>query len=809
MDTLIQDLRFGIRMLLQKPGFTIVALIALALGIGANTAIFSVVNTILIRPLPYTESDKLVWIWEENPASDIKREPASGPNFTDWKNQNSVFENMTGFTKYNPILTESGEPERITGTIVSSSFFDVLKAQAAMGRTFLPEEDQKGKDKVVVLSQGLWQRRFGADPKILGNSIKLNGNSFTVVGIMPPSFENPLPGEQTKAELWVPIGFDLTKMGRRGDFLNVIGRLKPGISIEQARAELKTIAGRLEQQYQSTNAGWSVTVLSLHERFVGDVKPALIVILGAVGFLLLIACANVANLLLSRATARQKEIAIRNALGAGRSRIIRQLLTESLILSIAGGAIGLLLALWGVEALVAFSPGNIPRIDKVTLDNRVLGFTLGISFLTGVLFGLIPALHASRSDLNEALKEGGRSSTEGIKRNKIRNMLVVSEIALALVLLIGSGLMVKSFLKLQQVNPGFNPDNLLTMQFTLPRSKYKETHQLQAFYQQLIEKVKSVPGIQNAAVVGTVPLSGGGDVLSFNIEGRPLPPLDKGLDSESQVISSEYFSTMGIKLLKGRYFTEQDTKDSQKVAIINEAMAKRYWPGEDPIGKRITQDDPLNTTNWLSIVGIVEDVKHNTLDEVTYPQMYEIYTQRVKPNLCLVAKTTGDPLNLASAIRGEVQSLDKDQPLYNVKSMESLLSSSIAGHRFNTFLIGIFAAIALILTAVGIYGVISYSVNQRTNEIGIRMALGAQQNDVFKLIVGQGLKLALLGVAIGLAGAFTLTRVLYSLLFGVSTTDLITFTVVPIIIVAVALIASFIPARRATKVDPTIALRYE
>ena len=808
MENLFRDLRYSIRVLLGKPGFTVIAVITLALGIGANTAIFSAVNAILLRPLPYTEPERLVWIWEHNLASDIQQEPISFPNFSDYREQNQVFENVAAFARWQPILTTAGEPERILADQVSASLFSTLRVEAAEGRTFLPEEDQPGKNRVAILSHGLWKRRFGSDKKIVGEMITLNGIPFTVVGVMPEQYRHSDPGARKPVELFVPLGLSANTAHRRLDILNVIARLKPSISIDQARAEMETISARLDQQYPETNAGWGVTVIPLHERFIGDVRPAMLLLLGAVAFLLLIACANVANLLLVRAMSRQKEIAIRKALGASRSRLIRLLLTESVLLSLAGGVVGSLLAFLGINILIALSPGNIPRIGEARLDMLALGFTLGVSLLTGIIFGLAPAVEASIPDLNESLKEGGKNPSQGASNGRMRSLLMVSEVSMALILMICAGLMIKSFLRLQQVNAGFNPEGVLTVELALPGSKYREPHQALSFYNEVVRRVESLPGVQAVATVSTVPLGNNVSVLNLEIEGRPQLSLDHVIGAESQIVSPSYFRAMSIPLLKGRLFTDQDVEDVPGVIVINDEMAARYWPNEEVIGKRISLED-AKTGPFLTVIGVVGNVHQVTLDSEPYPQMYQAYSQNPAWGATLVVRTASDPIGLISSVRAQVSSIDIDQPLYNVRTMEQVFSESISRQRFNTLLIGLFTVVALALAAVGIYGVISYSVSHRSHEIGIRMALGAQQRDILKMIIEYGLKLALIGVAIGLVAAFVLTRVMTSLLYGVSAIDPLTFAISAIILIGVALLGCYIPARRATKVEPMIALRCE
>lgn len=808
METLYQDIRYAVRMLTKKPGFTAAALIALALGIGANTAIFSVVNAILLRPLAYNAPDRIVAFWENNLPNDIKKESTSGPNFTDWKDQAESFEAMAAFHRTSAILSGDSEPERIQGSAVTDGFFSVLKVDPALGRVFLPDEMQPGKNRVVILSDGMWRRRFGSDQNIIGKAVTLNGNPYTVVGVMPPYFRNPRPDPRQPTELWMPVSVDLTKRGRRSDFLSVIARMKPDVSIEQARSEMNTIVGRLEEQYTNANAGWTVEIIPLHERFVGDVKLAMFVLLGAVCFLLLIACANVANLLLARAAAREKEIAIRTALGAARRRLVQQLLTESVALALLGGGIGLLLAVWGIELLTSLGPESIPRINEVSLDRSVLAFTLTVSLVSGIVFGLVPALQASKANLNDALKEGGRSGAESTRGRRARNVLAISEIALSFVLLIGAGLMLKSFINLEQVNPGFNPARVLTLNLSLPSSKYPDgTPATAGFYKQLFEQVASLPGVESVAAIDSLPLTGS-SVLSFSVEGRPLPPPDKVEDAEVCVITPDYFRALGIPLMNGRPFADQDSENAPAVTLISSTMARRYWPDEDPIGKRITLSNP-QTGPWLTIAGIVGDVHQSTLDAEPYPEMYLAFAQNQRRSMSLVVRASVDPLKLVPAVRSKIGALDKDQPLYNVRTLDQILSESVARPRFNMLLIGIFAVIAIVLAAVGIYSVMSYSVTQRTHEIGIRMALGAQTGEVLRLVVRQGMTVALTGVGLGFGAALLLTRLMASLLFNVTATDPLVFVAISVVLVGVALGACLIPARRAMKVDPMVALRYE
>jgi putative ABC transport system permease protein len=808
MRILWQDIRYGVRALLRSPGFAFVAVVALALGVGANTAIFSVVKAVLLKPLPYPESQRLVWLREVNPSNDIPDEPASAPNYNDWRTDARSFEGVAAYTDTAMTLTGEGEPERIPAAATSANFFRVLGVAPALGRDFQPEEEAAGKNRVVVISHGLWRRRFGANRNVIGQTLSFGGNPYTVVGVAPPDFKNPVPGAKA-AELWLPIAFNFDESRRRSDFLSVFARLKPGATVEQARAEMSGIGARLARDYPTTNAGWGVSVVSLHERVVGDVRPALLVLMGVVGFLLAIACANVANLLLARSTARRQEIAVRSALGAGRWRLVRQFLTESVLLALAGGGLGLLLAAWGIELLVSFSPGNIPRLDEVGLDTGVLLFTFGVSLATGCLFGLLPALQASKTDLSVSLKEGGsRGATAGQRASRLRSALVVSEIAIAVVLLAGAGLMIRSFAAIRDVDPGFRPDRILTSDFSLPAARYKEDAQIVSFFEQLTARAAALPGVERVALVSAIPFSGG-DIAGFAIDGRPAPPPEQVLDAEYRVVSPDYFDVMGIPVVRGQAFTERDRAGVPAVTVINETMARRYWPGEDPIGKRINLGDPAAGGVWRTVVGVVRDIRNESLDKEPYPQMYAPEAQFTRRQLTLVARTSGDPTALVPALRRELTSLDKDLPLYNVRTMEQVLADSVARRRFQMFLIAAFAGLGLLLAAVGIYGVISYSVAQRRHEIGVRMALGARAPDILRLVVGQGLGLALAGVGAGLVFALALTRVMSTLLYGVSASDPLTFAGVALALLGVALAACLVPARRATKVDPMVALRYE
>ncbi len=805
MNTLLQDLRYGARMLFKNPGFTVVAVLALTLGIGATTAIFSVVNSVLLKPLPYPDSEQLVFLSESHPM--IAGMSISYPNYNDWRAQNEVFENIGVYRRQNYNLTGTGEPERLTGGMMSADMFAALRVNAMRGRVFTSDDDKPDATPVVVLSYGLWQRRFGGDPGILDQQLTLNGRSYTVIGVMSPDYQFP-----ARVELWTPVGLSAKAPGweSRGNHPGLYGiaRLKPGVTLEQARANMESVAVNLEKQYPDSNTGNRVSITPALEAFVGDVRPAMRVLLGVVALVLLIACANVANLLLARATSRQKEMAIRTAMGASRWRIVRQLLTESILLSFAGGGLGLLLASWGVKLIIAISPNSIPRAREIGVDNRVLVFTIAIAALTGIIFGLVPALQASKPDLNETLKDAGRGSTG--RRHVLRNALVVAEVMMTMMLLVGAGLMIRSFYRLQQVDPGFNADNLLTFNVTLPTEKYKEEAQQVAFFEQLADRLRQLPGVEVVGVSSGLPLGNNGWQTSFVIDGQPPPDPGKTPLTEAALATPDYFRAMGITLLKGRNFTDADTKDTPRVTLIDEEFARRYWPDEDPIGKRlrIGGNNPNNPTT--EIIGVVRRVKMDGLKQDSdRVQSYFAFRQQAGNGMAITIKTTGDPMALATAAREQVLAIDPNQPIANLNSMQKLRADSIAPERLNLMLFSSFAVVALVLASVGIYGVMSYSVTQRTHEIGIRMALGAQPRNVLGMVVRQGMVLTIAGLALGLGGALLATRLMASLLFGVSATDPLTFIAIPLLLAGVALGACFVPARRATKVDPMIALRYE
>ena len=812
MNTLLQDIRFGLRMLLKSPTVSIVATIALALGIGANTAIFSVVNAVLLRPLPFPDPDSLVSIFETDQRRGYNRGSHSYPNFFDLREQNTVFDRVASYYSGDFIMTGGGEPARLQGAVVTADLFPLLGVAPLHGRTFTTEEDKPSTSgRVVILSQQLFQRRFNSDPSILNQTITLAGRPFTVVGVMPATFEFPIQNDPV--DLWTTIAGDAEGKtpvtGQRGaHFLRVIARLKPGVSEDQAQSEVTAIAARLEQQYPDQNTNKSLRTESALSAMVGSVRPALFIMLGAVACVLLIACANVANLLLARATSRHKEMAIRAALGASRIRVIRQLLTESVLLSLAGGACGLLLAVWWSDLLIALGKEDIPRAVEVAIDRRVLGFTIGVSVLTGLIFGLVPAFHSSKTALVESLKEGGRGTGEGARRNPARSVLVIAELAIALVLLVCAGLLIQSLWRLQNVNSGLQSQNVMTFNVALPEIKYNYAKQSQ-FFVDLKARLETAPGVQSVSSVYPLPLSGDRFSISFQIDGRPVPEKDEP-SGDFFTTGVGYFRTMGIPILKGRDFDQNDRHGSTPVIIITDTFARQHFPNEDPIGKRIhpgISSIEGEDSTMREIVGVVGDVRNRELNTEPRPAFYVPQTQIPFSQMAMVVKTNNEPQSLISGVTKDVAGMDPDLPLFGVRTMEEYLSASVATPRFNTTLLSIFAAVALVLTVVGLYGVMSYSVAQRTNEIGIRIALGAQGRDVLMMIVKQGSKLILIGLAIGLLGAIAVTRLMESLLFGVTAKDPLTFAAVAMLLAIVALLACYVPAWRATKVDPMEALR--
>jgi putative ABC transport system permease protein len=804
MKTLFQDLRYGARMLMKTPGFTVAAVLTLALGIGANTAIFSIVNSVLLKPLPYPNADRLMTIWENHTARNgPEREWTSPTGFEDWRDQTKSFDHVVALQNWQPTLTGDGDPEQLVGALVSHDTFAMLSASPVLGRTFRPEEDQRGVESVVVISHGLWERRFGKDPSLVGRKILLNNESRLVIGVMPAGFNFPII---PNVDVWRPIQPALSPRCQRGCItVRVMARLKPEVTEAQARAELNAIASRVEQQFPDTNLKVGANLVPLHEFLVGAVKTPMLVLLAAVGFVLLIACANVANLLLARSAGRVTEIAIRASLGAGRRRIARQLLSESLLLSAIGGVAGLLLSYWLIDLLINFSPQGTPRLEEIGLDRRALGFTLAVAILTGLLFGTAPIWQLLKMDLNQALRDGGKGARVAQSSRRALSALVVAEVALALMLLAGAGLLIRSFIRLQSVDPGFNPRNLLTAIVRLPSASYDDS-KVRDFYGQLLDRVRTLPGAQSAAAVSSLPLAGYDTDNSFVIEGRPAPPPDQQPVAWMSSVDHDYFRTMGMRLVAGRGFTELDNENSPKVAVISEATARRHFPNENPIGKRIGNGRP---DGWIEIVGVTADVKHFALNQDARVSIFRPFRQRPSRLMFIVTRTTPAPSSLTPALRGVVAEMDRNLAVSGVSSMEEIMSQSIGQERFTLLLLGVFAALALLLSMAGIYGVMSYAVAQRTREIGVRMALGAESGGVLRLVIGQGMRLALIGVGIGLLASLALSRLMKTMLYGVSAADPLTFLLVGALLALVALVACYVPARRASQVDPMVALRCE
>ncbi|MGH9840624.1 MAG: ABC transporter permease [Blastocatellia bacterium] len=827
MNTLWQDLRYGARMLMKNPGFALVAVITLALGIGANTAIFSVVNAVLLRPLPFAEPERLAAIGgtdARNPGVTEVEDSSSYPDFFDWRQRNQSFEALAVYHSATFTMTGNDAPAHLSGQVVSAELLNLLRAKPYLGRVFTRADEKVGGEgasnnasRAAVISYASWQKRFGADPHVIGRAVTLDRKQFQIVGVVKPGFQFPIQADPV--EIWVTLAADSESANgkkpvteRRGyRMLHAVGRLKTGVSFGQAQAEMKLLAANLEKEYPDHNTNQGIILFPLHGNLVGEYRKSLLVVFAAVGCVLLIACANVANLMLGRATARYKEIAVRTALGAGRARIVRQLLTESVLLSLSGGLLGVLLAWWGMEALIRFIPENLPRLSEIALDRWALGFTFVVSLLTGISFGIAPALQASKVDLIEAMKDGARGASSGSGKARLRGALIVAEVAIALILLVGAGLLVQTFVKLQRVDLGFDVHNVLTATVELPEAQYAKPEQKITFYQRLQERVRALPGVAQASAILPVPISDNDAGGGFEIEGRPAAAGDEP-HADMRWANLDYFSTMKIPLLAGRDFTAQDSLKSTPVVIINQSLAKTYFPNEEPIGKRLELPfgDGTGTTKF-QIVGVVRDVKHQTeLGHEYSPELYMPYAQLpFLGQMSLVVRTQGAPGGLAKAIQNEVAALDREIVLSDVKTMEQYLGNAVAQPRFSALLFGLFAVIALLLAAIGLYSVMAYTVTQRTHEVGIRLALGAQTGSVLKLMIAQGMKLTLIGVAVGLAGAFALTRLMKSLLFGVNATDPVTFVVIATLLMSVALLACWIPARRATTVDPMVALRCE
>jgi putative ABC transport system permease protein len=825
MDTLLQDLRFAVRTFLKRPVPSLVAVLTLALGIGATTAIFSVVDAVLLSPLPFPEPDRLAIVWASNPPLAAKvgfpdKLPVSPGAFYDWKKDAGSFEKLAMMTADRAALTGEGEPEMLGVVRVTGEFFQVLGTSAAVGRTLQPGDDEPGKASTVVLSHGLWRRRFGADPNVVGKKVLLAGEPMTVVGVMPAEFAFPRGAEMPSGygftkepDAWLPISLTQEERVFRGNHSHLaIGRLKPGVSLEAARAEMTTISQRLQQAHPE-DQGWGSRPDPLAEQMVGDVRPGLLILLGAVGVVLLIACVNVANLSLAQALTRQKEIAVRTAMGAQRGRLIRQLLTESVLLSAFGGALGLIVAFWGLRAFAAWLPANIPVPVEIAVDVRILAFTCGVILITGILAGLVPALQTTRPDLSKTLREGTRGNSAAAPSRWIRSGLVVVEVAFAAVLVIAAGLLIRSFARVTSVDPGFRTENVLALEVILPSSKYAR-EQRAAFQNRVLERLEAIPGVVAAGGVSNMPMSGEENIESLNIEGRPAPKPEDFPLADFRSATPGYFEATGIRLVRGRAFDARDTDKSPFVAVIDETMVKAYWPNEDPVGKRFRLGPPepepgAEPEPWVTIVGIVGNVRHSGLHIEARPQMYMPHTQAPRGQMTFMAHTQGDPKRMIDQARSAIYGVDKDQPVSKVLTMDSVVADSVAGRRFNMILLGVFAALALVLASVGIYGVTAYSVSQRTREMGLRMALGAQPGQVLRMVVREAGALAVAGIFAGLILGLLATRVMASLLFGIGTTDPGTFTSVSLTLALVTVAAAWLPGRKATRVDPMVALRNE
>jgi putative ABC transport system permease protein len=808
MDNLLQNLRYSVRTLRKAPGFTTIAVLTLALGIGANTAVFSVINTVLLKPLPFTRPQELAMVWGAYP--DFGRTSTSLPDFLDYRAGSSSFAQLSAlaFTSSNLDLGR-GEPERVSRALTTADLFQTLGVLPAAGRFFVPDEDRGGAnsvsaaEQVVVISHDLWQSRFAGSADAIGRTVHLHGSPYTVIGVAPPGFQLRSP-----VDVWTPLNLN-AEMHRRGEFLTLIGRLRSGGTLQQAERELKTISERLAEQYPDTNRRIRAEVVSLHEQVIGPVRPALLAFMAAVGLVLLIACANVANLMLTRASTREREIAVRAALGAGYGRIARQLLTESMVLALVGAGLGLFLAHIGVEVLRNVQIELVPRSAEIAIDIRVLGFTVLLALVTGVLFGLVPALQLGRTALSGSLRSGGRGIAGQAGVRRLRAALVLGEVAVALVLLVGAGLLVRSLERMQQVDAGFEPSGVLTARVSLPATQYPEAPQRLAFYDRLLETLSSASGVQSAALGSGLPLGGSASYEAFSVEGRP-DDRDVMQDAQAFTVTRDYFSVLRVPLLQGRVFEDQDHTDAPRVALVNQTLARRYWPDRSPIGQRITFSDPSSpAARWLTVVGVVGDTRVTGLTDVPYAQIYQPHTQTGQGTMVVLLRTTGDPTGLAGTVREAIRSLDPGLPIYDLKSMEAYVGESVAQPRISTWLTTTFAGIALLLAAIGIYGVISYSVTQRAAEVGVRIALGARPVDVLRLIITQGMRPAIIGIAVGLAAAWLAARLIRGMLFGISAYDPVTFVVVPVFLAGIALLATYVPARRATRVDPMVALRAE
>lgn len=815
MKGLFRDVRYASRFLLRQKGFTAVVIITFALGIGATSTVFTILNALLIRPLPYRDPDRIAIVWESWAQKGLNQIPVLNPDFLYWRENAAAFEVLAAFQNKDFNLTGRDDPERVSGARVSDGFFRTLGVGPSLGRSFQPEDDRTGNDRVVIISHRLWQRRFGSDPEILDTQITLNDESFTIIGVMPRDFRFSVQWSMAglifpNVELWVPLALSSAEMASRsGHDLTVVGRLKDGITIEQAQADMDRVVGGLQKEQPEFNSGIGASVIPLHSQLVGDVRPSLLVLSGAVALVLLIACANVANLLLSRAATRQKEVAIRAALGATHGRLVGHLLTETVLLALTGGGFGLVLAVWATGVFVAISPTELGRANAISVDMSVVGFTFCVSVLTGTVFGLAPSWQASSTNLSAMLKPGFGGGSSRPVRRKLRSILVVTQTAVLVVLLISTGLVVRSFIRLQSVDPGFDPDNISTAGLSLPASRYPQASQQARFFTNVLTEIESLPGTQAAALASNLPFEESWEIL-FTVEGQEPASVRETPVASSHAISPNYLNLMGIALVKGRSFTQQDTETSDKVVIVDENLAQRYWPGDNPINKRIRRGAWQSSTPWLTVVGVVKSVRQYGLDKDPKPEIYLPYQQNPRATMSVLLKSDISlPEHFATAIRQAVQTVDKNQPIYSVRTMRQIISDSTAPKRFSLVTFGVFALIALILASVGMYGVVSYYAAQRTQEMGLRMALGARPADILKLVVGHGLRLALAGIAVGVIASIAATRVLSSLLYGVRATDPAVFLGVTALLIGVALLASYVPARRASRTDPLLVIRYE
>lgn len=809
MKGVLNDTRYALRQLRKSPGFSAVAVITLALGVGANTAIFSVVNAVLLRPLPYKDDGRLVVVLHNG------RNPVAPANFADWQSQSRSFESMGAAESWSPNLIAADNPENLAGLRITSEILPMLGVQPLLGRMFLPEEQQAGKDLEVILSYGLWQNHFAGDVHVLGHTVALNGHRYTIVGVMPKDFQFA-PFWETKATIWAPLALGDKLRNREGNSLRIFARLKSGVTLQQAQAEITGITHGLDQQYPGTNR--NVQVVSLREKVVGNSRPALLVLLGAVGFVLLIGCANLAHMFLARSAGRRREIAVRAALGATRLHVLRQYLFESVAIALLGGVFGLLLAVWGTRVLVALGPQQLPRLSTIGVDQNVLLFVLALSLITGLLFGIVPAWKASAANVSEALKEGERGSSDGIGRNRVRSLLVSSEFAFAVILLAGAGLMVRTFVAIQNIDPGFDPHNVLTMMVRILGTEQTAPGHTAPFYQQVLQRVNAIPGVESASAINHLPLAGDQWMFFFHVQGRPMEHPGEAPRATYRVVFPGYFRTMHIPVLNGRDFSDADTASTPDAVVIDDYMARRYWPGEDAVGKRITFDDPQKNPRWLTVVGVVKNTVRDNWVNPSEEELYVPYLQSKdyiqNPSgpfayITLVVRTADNPSNLNSEIQATIHSIDRNVPISEVQTMDEVVAKATGDSRFYLTLLGAFACVALVLAAVGIYGVMSYSVSRRIREIGIRVALGAEKDDVLKLVILQGMVLAISGIGIGLAGALALTRLMSGLLYGTKPADPVTFAAAVLVLALVAMVSSYIPARRAAKVDPIVALRYE